>query len=60
MLRENHSEMTALYRALIEQAHRLIADGQLDAAVLTLRDAVSFAPDRDEASRLMRGVLARM
>ena len=60
MIAENHGEVTALYRALIEQARRQIADGEYDAAVMTLRDALSFAPDRDEAMHLLRGVLARM
>jgi hypothetical protein len=61
MARENHGEVTVFYQALLEQAHRQIADGQLDAAVLTLRDAVAFAPDHDGAAdSLLRGVLAKM
>ena len=62
MARENHGEVTALYRALLEQAKRQIADGNLDAAILTLRDAVAFAPERDHgtADSMLRGVLAML
>ena len=61
MARENHGEVTALYRALLEQAHRQISDGKLDAAVLTLRDAVAFAPENDGAAdSILRGVLSKM
>ncbi len=56
---DDHGEVTALYRALVDQANRLIAAGKLDAAVLTLRDAISFAPDPVKAARLLRGVLGR-
>ena len=61
MARENHGEVTALYRALLDQAKRQIADGNLDAAILTLRDAVAFAPERDRAAdSMLRGVLAML
>jgi Flp pilus assembly protein TadD len=61
MARENHGEVTALYRALLEQAKRQIADGNLDAAILTLRDAVAFAPERDGAAdSMLRGVLGML
>ena len=61
MARENHGEVTALYRALLDQAKQQIADGNLDAAIMTLRDAVAFAPDRDRAAdSMLRGVLAML
>jgi len=61
MARDNHGEVTALYRALLEQAKRQIADGNLDAAIMTLRDAVAFSPERDHsADRMLRGVLAML